>query len=162
VKRRETSKNIPAHHSQHLPVRLTFRSIVFIESIYLLHNGIQEGVFRTFGTKPPNFIFYDLSSLRRNKLIPRGLLLGAYLCQSSSFNLHFDMNKCVSSTLQSMDEAGLRPKQRIKKIHPCVQIIKVCAEVDSFGKRRKASNTSQRRSFHAMKAKICAAKEGHL
>jgi hypothetical protein len=36
-----------------------------------------------------------------------------------------------------MDEAGLRPKQRIKKLRLYAQIVKAWAEVGSFGKGEK-------------------------
>jgi hypothetical protein len=141
------AENVPAHHPQLLLV-----SIFFVTSFGKVFSGLRH--------KASQFYFYDLSSLLRNELIPQGATIGAYISQRFSFNLHFDMNKRVLGTLQSMDEAGLRSKQRIKKLRLCTQIMKVWAEVDSFDKRRKASNASQRRSFHATKAKPCAAKEG--
>jgi hypothetical protein len=36
-----------------------------------------------------------------------------------------------------MDEAGLQSKQRIKKLRPCAQIVKVQTEVSIFGKGEK-------------------------
>jgi hypothetical protein len=38
---------------------------LFTQPFYLLHNELREGVFRTFGIRPPNFIFL------RSKLITK-------------------------------------------------------------------------------------------
>jgi hypothetical protein len=48
----------------------------FIESFYHLPNELREGVCRTFVIRPPNSTFCDLSSLRRNELIPQGATVG--------------------------------------------------------------------------------------
>jgi hypothetical protein len=90
-----------------------------------LHNELRKGVFRTFGARPPNFGFCDLSSLWTNELIPQGATVGSLFCRRSSFNLHFSVNKCVSGTLLSMNETSMqikycqeKSKQHTRKLRP--------------------------------------------
>jgi hypothetical protein len=52
----------------------------------------------------------------------------------SLFNLHFDINKCVSDTLLTTDEVGLWLKQRIENLRMYAQVMKMRAEVHNFDK----------------------------
>jgi hypothetical protein len=63
--------------------------------------------------------------IMKNKLILQGATVGGLLCRRSTFNLHFGISKCVSGALLLMDEAGLWPKQNIKKLRLYAQVAKV-------------------------------------
>lgn len=94
--------------------------------IYLFFFPFSKHLFGDFFRLP--FVGYSvdaLTALHWDVASIEPMSLEAYISRRFSFNLHFDMNKRVSGTLQSMDEVGLRSKQRIKKLRLCTQIMKV-------------------------------------
>jgi hypothetical protein len=57
----------------------------------------------------------------------------------------FGTSKCISETFLLMDESSLQPVKRAKKLLPSIQVEKVLAKIDSFGRNKGTSDVSQTR-----------------
>jgi hypothetical protein len=66
--KQQMSDNVVGHRSLYM-CRFLNLTVVLTETwtplirVGLLDNELREGVFRTFGARPPNFVFCNLSSL---------------------------------------------------------------------------------------------------